>query len=483
VPSFQYIHNLLKQDRMARLRSGRGPNTFQSLLVLVLLFYVQNNHQSEARVSEQALSLSNIALNRAGINVLQKNLPNVSPQRTGAQQQNLMRIELTYHNYDEMTKLLKEASRLFPNLVRVYTIGRSVEGRELWVAMVSSDVQQDDKLLKPHMKLVGNMHGNEAIGRELILQLLVYLVNSYPRNEKVKWLLDNTYIHLMPSMNPDGFELAPEGQCVRGWGRENANGYDLNRNFPDFFAAKNYKVAEEQPETRAVRVWIDSIPFVLSANLHGGALVASYPFDNSMRPKNFSLNGDESEFLSKRSPTPDDDVFKHLAEVYSFNHKTMHLGEACPNDKERFQNGTTNGAEWYLLEGGMQDYNYYWTGCMELTLELSCCKYPDKSQLPKFWEENKMALLTFMSEANRGVRGVVLNSQTGATVPNAKLKIKGRSFNFRGSTRGEFWRILLPGRYVLQVNADGYYPRELLFSIRPNEQPTVLEVRMDPISQ
>jgi hypothetical protein len=60
--------------------------------------------------------------------------------------------------------------------------------------------------------------------------------------------------------------------------RYNARGYDLNRNFPDYFT-KNQKA--QQPETKAIRDWIERIPFVLSANLHGGALVASYPFDNT----------------------------------------------------------------------------------------------------------------------------------------------------------------------------------------------------------
>jgi len=40
--------------------------------------------------------------------------------------------------------------------------------------------------------------------------------------------------------------------------------------------------------------------------------------------------------------------------------------------------------------GGMQDFNYVWYGCMEVTLELSCCKYPPVSELPKLWEENRL---------------------------------------------------------------------------------------------
>lgn len=59
--------------------------------------------------------------------------------------------------------------------------------------------------------------------------------------------------------------------------RGNAHGRDLNRNFPDYFTPSDAPI---EPETQAIQEWIRKTPFVLSANLHGGALVASYPFDN-----------------------------------------------------------------------------------------------------------------------------------------------------------------------------------------------------------
>lgn len=90
--------------------------------------------------------------------------------------------------------------------------------------------------------------------------------------------MDNTRIHIMPSMNPDGFEVSKEGVCDGGQGRYNARGFDLNRNFPDYFKQNNKRT---QPETEAVKDWVSKIQFVLSGSLHGGALVASYPFDNT----------------------------------------------------------------------------------------------------------------------------------------------------------------------------------------------------------
>lgn len=79
-----------------------------------------------------------------------------------------------------------------------------------------------------------------------------------------------------------------EGHCespLTYFGRNNAAGVDLNRDFPDRFENKTlqkFKARYTQPETVSLMKWITSNPFVLSANLHGGAVVASYPFDNSM---------------------------------------------------------------------------------------------------------------------------------------------------------------------------------------------------------
>lgn len=72
-------------------------------------------------------------------------------------------------------------------------------------------------------------------------------------------------------MNPDGFE-----ELIRS----NANGVDLNRNFPDQFIDPIDSTDGREPETVAVMEWIRSKHFTLSASFHGGGLVANYPYDS-----------------------------------------------------------------------------------------------------------------------------------------------------------------------------------------------------------
>lgn len=78
-----------------------------------------------------------------------------------------------------------------------------------------------------------------------------------------------------------------EGKCDSKQdfsGRENANHVDLNRDFPDQFDNKirtgSNILQGRQEETIAMMTWIANEPFVLSGNLHGGAVVASYPYDS-----------------------------------------------------------------------------------------------------------------------------------------------------------------------------------------------------------
>ncbi|XP_034019150.1 carboxypeptidase M [Thalassophryne amazonica] len=357
-------------------------------------------------------------------------------------------LEFRYHSNSEIEEYLLDVNTSNPDIAHLYSIGQSVRGQQLWVLALGVAPHHHTVGI-PEFKYVANMHGNEVLGRVLLLHLIHDLVRGYRGNEA--WslqLLNSTRIHLLPSMNPDGFNVA-DTHCQYSQGRFNQNGVDLNRNFPDIFASLREQHGEEKQEVevRAVIGWLKMETFVLSANLHGGALVASYPYDNSNNGR---------ELVGGASVTPDNDVFVHLARLYSSNHTSMHLGDQC-SDSRPFLEGITNGYQWYSVSGGMQDYNYVWAQCLELTLELSCCKHPPVNQLPALWDENRNALLAFIQQVHLGVKGRVFDG-FGVPVQNAVVEVKGRSniCPFRTNQHGEYYRLLLPGTYSFTVTYPGH---------------------------
>ncbi|XP_066224790.1 carboxypeptidase M [Saccopteryx leptura] len=354
-------------------------------------------------------------------------------------------LDFSYHHQEEMEEFLKNVAQNYSSITHLHSIGKSVKGRNLWVLVVGRS-PKEHRIGIPEFKYVANMHGDETVGRELLLHLIEYLVTSDGKDLEITRLINSTRIHIMPSMNPDGFEAVKKPDCFYSNGRENSNFYDLNRNFPDAFEFNN---VSRQPETVAIMEWLKTETFVLSANLHGGALVASYPFDNGV-PATGTLHS--------RSLSPDDDVFQHLANTYASRNLNMKKGDQCKN-KMNFPNGITNGYSWYPLRGGMQDYNYIWAQCFEITLELSCCKYPREEKLPLFWDSNKASLIEYIKQVHLGVKGQV-SDHKGNPLHNVIVEVQDRKHicPYKTNKFGEYYLLLLPGSYTLNVTVPGHDP-------------------------
>jgi hypothetical protein len=103
----------------------------------------------------------------------------------------------------------------------------------------------------------------------------------------------------------------------------------------------------------------------------------------------------------------------------------------------------------------MQDFSYWKYGCAEVTFEITCCKYPPASQLNQIWQDNKFALIEYMKYAHKGIRGIV-SYENGQPARFITVRIDEREPYFKTNDLGEFYRILLPGKYnlVLMFNCD-----------------------------
>ncbi|XP_004519199.1 carboxypeptidase D isoform X2 [Ceratitis capitata] len=382
-----------------------------------------------------------------------------------------------HHNFTEMEKYLRNIAESYPSITRLYSIGKSVQHRDLWVMEIFVTPGQHVPGI-PEFKYVANMHGNEVVGKEMLLLLTKYMCERFGVDERITKLVNTTRMHFLYSMNPDGYEVSQEGDKSSGKGRANANNIDLNRNFPDQYGTDKLNAVTE-PEVAAVMKWTLSLPFVLSANLHGGSLVANYPYDDN--ENDFSDPVARLRMATtmgrKLNPTEDHELFKYLATVYSEAHPTMHLGQACPLFKnEHFPNGIVNGAQWYSVTGGMQDWNYVRAGVLELTLELGCDKFPMADELPNYWHDNREPLLKFIEQVHNGVHGTV-RSSIGSVIASAAVRLNDAKHVSYSSANGDYWKLALPGRHNITILADGFAPYREEIAIPEDTR----EMRLDVI--
>ena len=352
-----------------------------------------------------------------------------------------------YRDYNDITQMMQDWEDNYPTLCEVHDLGLSVQGRHLWALNISDNVGVEED--EPEFKYVSTMHGNETIGNEMCLYFIDHLLTNYASDPNIAHLVNEIDIWVVPLMNPDGFESQT---------RENAHGVDLNRHFPEGSDGDENTTSGKEPEVAAIMDWTFASSFTLSANMHTGALVANYPFDDDNKGSTFS-------------PTPDEDLFVYISEEYSYYNSPMWNGS--------FTHGITNGAEWYTIDGGMQDWHYRYMGCNEVTLELSNTFTPSYSQIPGYWDDNRESMLAYMKTCLIGVRGLVTDSYNGQPIA-ATVTVVGRDHEiYTDPDVGDYHRMLLLGSYNLSFEATGFDSVTLPVTVSSGPA-TILNVQMDP---
>jgi murein tripeptide amidase MpaA len=112
-----------------------------------------------------------------------------------------------FYRYDELTRLLQAYAAEYPNLVRLESIGRSHEGRDIWL-LTLTNVASGPDTEKPALWVDGNLHATEVAGSTANLYLLDWLVKGYGQDKGVTECLDTRAFYIVPRVNPDGAEWA-----------------------------------------------------------------------------------------------------------------------------------------------------------------------------------------------------------------------------------------------------------------------------------
>ena len=108
----------------------------------------------------------------------------------------------TYYDYEEMRDILIDLTDAYPELLTLDVMGKSREGRDIWVVTVNNP-STGEHSSKPAMYIDANTHGNEIQGSEISIFTIYYLVTRFNKDEWVTQLLNDYSFYIAPTVNPD----------------------------------------------------------------------------------------------------------------------------------------------------------------------------------------------------------------------------------------------------------------------------------------
>ncbi len=302
-----------------------------------------------------------------------------------------------YHDYYETETGLYELENRFPGKAHVFSIGQSIEGREIFAIKISDNVLVDEGTDKgftePNVFIIGCHHAREWISVEIPLLFARYVLEQYPMNEEVKRIIEGSQIFIVPILNPDGLEFSINS--YRFWRknrRYNGNlcwGVDLNRNYAfqwayDDFGSNSYFYSDtyrgsgpfSEPETAALRDLASAHQPLGSLSFHNFAQTILFPW------------GYTSE------PAPDDLIMRNLA-------KEMSRLMAPVNGREYSYGSGAD--ELYLTNGDSDDWLYSTYGTLAFTIELPPTEFfmggffTTQEEIQRTFAETLPAMLYFIN--------------------------------------------------------------------------------------
>ncbi len=307
-----------------------------------------------------------------------------------------------YHNLSELKAEIEQVAAEHPDIVSLFSIGKSAKGRPIWMAKVSDNVAQDEN--EEEVLVDALHHAREHFTTEQALALFQWLTDNYGTDDTVTRLVDHREIFIVFALNPDGMRYDLTGDPFRAWRKNrqhDAQGKamftDLNRNYGYRFGccggssgsrgSITYRgpYAFSAPETRALR------DFVLSRVVGGVQQIRTHV--------TLHTNGELILWpygYTKRNVPSDMTTVDHKAFVA--------LGKAMAA-----LNGYTpqQSSDLYITDGDQIDWLYATQRIFSYTFELFPTEkrtvwgdhYPDDSRIAKQTARNRSALLLLIDRA------------------------------------------------------------------------------------
>lgn len=339
----------------------------------------------------------------------------------------------TYSQYQSMMEAFP-TSTVSGRTCTYMELGTLSSGRKIMGVRINNGSPEG----KPKFLYSSTIHGDETTGWILMLRLIDELCTS--TDSRIVNLVNNLDIFIFPNTNPDGTYYGGNN-TVTGARRYNANSIDMNRNYPDPHSSAHPDGNAYQTETQWFMQLAEDYSFVMAANYHGGAEVVNYPWDNT----------------STRHA--DDAWWQYVSREYAQSCQTVSSSYMVTLDGSSNPTGITNGADWYMIGGGRQDYMNGYRQCREVTVECSTTKNPSASTLPNYWNYNHNAMLTYMEQCLNGVHGFVYDASTSQPLDGVTVTVLNHDDAYsKVSTHeaGDFHRPIKGGSYTFKFSKDGY---------------------------
>ena len=342
-----------------------------------------------------------------------------------------------YPTHQQYVDFMEDMAGKYPQICRLYTIGQSVEGRNILIMKITDNPGTREP--EPAFVYSSTMHGDEITGYVMLLRLINHFCENYGYDPFVTSLADSIEIWINPLANPDGTYFNGD-DSIKQPKRFNSNNIDLNRDYPGILDPPGSIYQSQQPENLAQMDFLRSIYMVSGANIHGGKELINYPFD-IWEPRH-----------------ADDNWYRQTSREYVREAQKQSGPVLYMLDLD---SGITNGYDWYEAVGTRQDWNNYFNYAREVTIEISIDKEPPPSDLPYYWHYNYKSLLRYMEQSLFGIHGRVKDADTGYPL-RAAIHILNHdtlhSHVFSDSLTGYFSRLIEPGTWDLEVSVSGYEP-------------------------